>query len=116
MHLLETGLHHYGVEVRILCLESIDGVASCGARLEELQSSQTLSDILEHFLKVYYSRTWTIIQTPLGLPSVVVEYRKAACVCVCGGSVRGVLFSIYRELGTHKRLFVYGYVQYVLIE
>ena len=50
MHLLETGLHHYGVEVRILCLESI---ASCGARLEALQSSQTLSDILEHFLKVY---------------------------------------------------------------
>ena len=50
MHLLETGLHHYGVEVRILCLESIEGVASCGARLE---SSQTLSDILEHFLKVY---------------------------------------------------------------
>ena len=64
MHLLETGLHHYGVEVRILCLESIEGVASCGARLEALQSSQTLSDILEHFLKVYihtcihtYSRT-----------------------------------------------------------
>ena len=41
MHLLETGLHHYGVEVRILCLESIEGVASCGARLESLQSSQT---------------------------------------------------------------------------
>ena len=95
MHLLETGLHHYGVEVRILCLESIEGVASCGARLEALQSSQTLSDILEHFLKVY-SRTWTRIQTPLGLPSVVVEYRKAACVCVCmwrERSVRGVLFS-----------------------
>ena len=114
MHLLETGLHHYGVEVRILCLESIEGVASCEARLEELQSSQTLSDILEHFLKVYIHtyiyRTWTIIQTSLGLPSVVVEYRKAACVCVCGGrSVRGVLFS-----AVHKYIGNLGHTQKAL--
>ena len=65
MHLLETGLHHYGVEVRILCLESIEGVASCGARLEALQSSQTLSDILEHFLKVYIHTYIHIVEPEL---------------------------------------------------
>ena len=38
--------------MRVLCLESIEGVASCQMRVEALKSSQTLTNILEHFLKV----------------------------------------------------------------
>ena len=67
MQLLERGVADYGVEVCTLSLESIEGVASSQARaesqslggvassqesLQSLQSSQTLTQILEHFLKV----------------------------------------------------------------
>ena len=64
MQLLERGVADYGVEVCTLSLESIEGVASSQARAESqslggvassqesLQSSQTLTQILEHFLKV----------------------------------------------------------------
>jgi hypothetical protein len=54
MQLLEAGLQEYGVEVRILCLESIEGVAACRAGVESLQSSQALTHIVEHFLKVIF--------------------------------------------------------------
>ena len=56
MDLLETGLHNYGPEVRILCLEGIEGVASCHARAGPPHSSQTLTDVLQHFLKVCSSK------------------------------------------------------------
>ncbi|CAI8005530.1 Exportin-4 [Geodia barretti] len=46
MDLLETGLHNYGPEVRILCLEGIEGVASCHARAGPPHSSQTLTDVI----------------------------------------------------------------------
>ena len=52
MRLVESGLNDYGTEVRVLCLESIEGVATCRVRMEALQSSQALTHILEHFLKV----------------------------------------------------------------
>jgi hypothetical protein len=56
MDLLETGLHNYGPEVRILCLEGIEGVASCHARAGPPHSSQTLTDVLQHFLKVIFDQ------------------------------------------------------------
>ena len=73
MHLLESGLHDYGVEVTILCLESIEGVAVCRRKDEALQSSPALTHILEHFLKVHvhnvlYTSTCTVTCT---------------CTCTC---------------------------------
>ena len=53
MNQLESGLHNYGPEVRVLCLESIEGVASCHARAEPpTTQAQTLTEVLQHFLKV----------------------------------------------------------------
>ena len=89
MHLLESGLHDYGVEVTILCLESIEGVAVCRRKDEALQSSPALTHILEHFLKVHvnlythilYTCTCTVTCTCTQCTCIIMYVYTCTCTC-----------------------------------
>ena len=81
MHLLESGLHDYGVEVTILCLESIEGVAVCRRKDEALQSSPALTHILEHFLKVHV-HVHVHVHNVLYTSTCTVTCTCTQCTCI----------------------------------